>query len=201
MMDLFADDEVEDYELKNNNDPNQFLKYESDPIPLDGSRNSMDITSIEALEELAELNPNLILPHLLPLNEKLSPPRGTTHDIFNKEGIQLMHVQMPNTLPAIDRELEIGESENKTDKKVYEPSKLEFLPSGQLGKLRIHKSGKIMLHIDGHEFNFLRGNGSTCNQQVACHLEQNNEFLFLGNLHNRFVVSPNLSCLGANQHT
>ncbi|BAM39832.1 conserved hypothetical protein [Theileria orientalis strain Shintoku] len=213
MLDLFADDEDEkgeDSKTEPTTETDQ--KPEEDSTTLDSCRDAVDITSIEALEELAELNPDLLLPYILPLNKKfttfsyvfIQETHESVHDIFNKEGVQFIHVQMPNTLPSLNKQVETNdhlENGQLVTNTVYQSSKIECLPSGKLGKLRIHKSGKINLHIDGHEFNFTKGSSSTCKQQVCCHLEKNNEFLFLGNFHNRFVVSPDLSDLSANHYT
>ncbi|UKJ90145.1 hypothetical protein MACJ_001076 [Theileria orientalis] len=205
MLDLFADDEdekEEDSRTEPTIETDQ--KPEEDLTSLDSCKDAVDITSIEALEELAELNPDLLLPYILPLNKKFTETHENVHDIFNKEGVQFIHVQMPKTLPSLNKQIETKdhiENGQTVTNRVYQSSKIECLPSGKLGKLRIHKSGKIKLHIDRHEFNFTKGSGSTCKQQVCCHLEKNNEFLFLGNFHNRFVVSPDLSDLSTNHYT
>lgn len=123
-----------------------------------------------------------------------------------------MHIQMPSALPHLDKERTLqsdqqgvqtslntrstlsttqdGAIDMPEEFLIYQTSRMSCLPSGRMGKIRIHKSGKIKLHVGDHVFNFAPGNNVSCKQQVGCLLEENDEFLFLGNYHKKFVVSP-----------
>lgn len=175
----------------------------------------IDLYSQWAMLNVAESNHSLLLPTILPDGTQSQRESGTPAEFFSTPGIHFVHIQMPNAMPHLDKERTLQEcdtgmknersaqhtlsssqialAEGPDDPPIYQTSKVSSLPSGRLGKIRIHKSGKIKLHVGNHVFNFAPGNKVSCKQQVGCLMEENNEFLFLGNYRRKFVVSPDFS--------
>ncbi|AFZ78998.1 hypothetical protein BEWA_018430 [Theileria equi strain WA] len=200
ILDLFANDDIEEDNCPGdtrNLERQEEVHYEHQTF--DVCEDSIDIFSSGALEKLAELNPNLILPYVLPLKPLKLDKGGKPSNLFSKLGQHFIHIQMPFVLPALRREPCPKGNEptcpEEVNTEIYQSSRLDCLPSGRLGKLRVHKSGKMVLQIDGHSFVFSQGNKLTCKQRVCCYLEENNEFAFLGELNRRFVASPDFTNL------
>lgn len=181
----------------------------------------IDLYGRWALLDVAESSKSVLLPTILPEPENSQPTERSTMEFFNTPGTQFMYIQMPNAMPHLDKERTLHErgscfrnkaataaadpqskkglSEGPNDPSIYQTSKVGCLPSGKLGKMRIHKSGKIKLHVGNHVFNFMAGNTVSCKQQVGCFLPENNEFLFLGNYRKKFVAFLDLGDLRPQQ--
>ncbi|CDR93874.1 hypothetical protein, conserved [Babesia bigemina] len=193
------------------------LKLELPAVKTDDpnqDEDGIDICSSEALLELAESNPSLLIPSVLPEPKEIRAEESSVMEFFNTPGTHFMHIQMPNAMPHLDKERTLQEDpaartdgssaesspcstppEEPDEPQIYQTSRVDCLPSGRLGRLRIHRSGKIQLHVGGHVFNFTQGSRVSCKQQVGCLLEENDEFLFLGNYRKKFVVSPDFSAM------
>eukprot|EP01068_Selenidium_serpulae_P003442 Selendium_serpulae@DN3064_c0_g1_i1.p1 len=118
-------------------------------------------------------------------------------------------MQLPKGLPALDTEAMKDKAadgaqqadapsasrsaESSPRNSRYRPSRLEELPDGRLGKIQIHQSGKVKLKMGNHVFDV--NQGSECNfaQEVGCHLESNNEFIFLGKCSRRIMLVPDIA--------
>ncbi|ORM41814.1 Structural maintenance of chromosomes protein 4 [Babesia sp. Xinjiang] len=174
----------------------------------------IDICSSEALLGIVAKDPKALIPTILPGPIDSRVVESSIVEFFSTPGTHFMHIQMPNVMPCLDkdrtlRETKPGPRERFSSKRIvqhaisddpegsftYRTSRIGSLPSGRMGRLRIHRSGRIRLHIGGHVFNFARGNRLTCKHQVGCFLDENDEFLFLGNYRKKFVVSPDFQTM------
>ncbi|GBE60957.1 chromosome condensation protein [Babesia ovata] len=219
MENLFSDDESPEADSKDSGPLELMPDLKLEPPAMktdneDQDDDGIDICSSAALLELAESNPALLIPSVLPEPKEIRAAESSVMEFFNTPGTHFMHIQMPNAMPHLDKERTLHEdtanrrdgrfAENTSrhathqapeDPQIYQTSRVDCLPSGRLGKLRIHRSGKIQLHVGGHVFNFAQGSRVSCKQQVGCLLEENDEFLFLGNYRKKFVVSPDFSAM------
>ncbi|GIX63554.1 chromosome condensation protein [Babesia caballi] len=135
-------------------------------------------------------------------------------EFLSTPGTHFVHIQMPNAMPNLDKERTLrgdagarggrcsehllkreAASEAPEESQIYQTSRVGSLPSGRLGRLRVHRSGKIKLHLGEHVFNFAAGNSVSCKQRVGCLLEENDEFMFLGDYRKKFVVSPDFTAM------
>lgn len=66
------------------------------------------------------------------------------------------------------------------------------VPSGKVGKLRVHKSGKITLQLGGITFDVSKGTSSTCMQKVVGLDTNEGNLCILGDIQRKFIVSPDL---------
>lgn len=64
------------------------------------------------------------------------------------------------------------------------------IPDGQLGTIKIHKSGKHVLHVGNTQFLVKEGQKVNFRTEVACVCPGENEIIFLGQAEKRLVVTP-----------
>ncbi|GFE55088.1 DNA-directed RNA polymerase III subunit, putative [Babesia ovis] len=227
MENLFDDDDSPQEETVDVHNPAGNLEiypaFPSEPsamssIKTDGVDEGIDLCSTDVLLDIVDNNPTALIPRVLPGAMDKRVPESSIMEFFSTPGTHFMHIQMPNAMPGLDKDRTLqkyatGTRETYRSRQVEQPSnaqasedplsyntsRLPSLPSGKLGRIRIHRSGKIRLHVGDHVFNFSHGNRLTCKHQVGCLLEENNEFLFLGNYRKKFVVSPDFEAMWKHQ--
>mmetsp|Transcript_23673 Transcript_23673/g.55223 ORF Transcript_23673/g.55223 Transcript_23673/m.55223 type:complete len:318 (-) Transcript_23673:132-1085(-) len=100
---------------------------------------------------------------------------------------QIIFIQLPACLPELqDPDDEVrrdGGDEDKT---------LNRLPDGILGKLRIHKSGKVRLDVSGVPFCVDQGCETYFQQDLVCVCPLANEMVNVGPIKQRMVVTPDI---------
>ena len=99
---------------------------------------------------------------------------------------RLFLLQMPKTNP-LKRE---GEGEDPT----------HYLPSGKIGKLRVHKSGRLSMKIGEYIYDVERGTHSMFSQELAGVDKESNQIHFLDTNIPKFVATPNYSYLLNNKY-
>lgn len=67
------------------------------------------------------------------------------------------------------------------------------IPDGRIGTLKIHKSGKAVLHVGSTQLSVTRGQETMFRSEVACVCPAEDEIIFLGEVTKRLVVSPVIS--------
>ena len=67
------------------------------------------------------------------------------------------------------------------------------IPDGRIGTLKIHKSGKAVLHVGSTQLSVTRGQDTMFRSEVACVCPAEDEIIFLGEVTKRLVVSPLIS--------
>eukprot|EP00923_Selenidium_pygospionis_P058443 GHVN01102560.1.p1 GENE.GHVN01102560.1~~GHVN01102560.1.p1 ORF type:complete len:255 (+),score=58.29 GHVN01102560.1:578-1342(+) len=134
------------------------------------------------------------------------PPDEETEDL----GRVWFLLQFPKALPALDSEaMQQAETEKyegmkgKQEKQnspksppsalPYQRSSLNSLPEGKMGKVVIHKSGKVRMRVGSHVFDVNQGSDCDFAQEAGCLLPDNNEFVFLGRCSRRMIVVPDVS--------
>uniref|UniRef100_A0A0G4HGJ6 DNA-directed RNA polymerase III subunit RPC4 n=1 Tax=Chromera velia CCMP2878 TaxID=1169474 RepID=A0A0G4HGJ6_9ALVE len=144
-----------------------------------------------------------------------------TRDEEDEDGDLMMVVQLPSVLPSVilrapkdkekdnlnssGREGGAGEEKENKDRSGaasaaasralddYRPSRIEDIPPGKLGTLRVHKSGKARLQLGSHLFRVDAGSDVHFAQDVACLLTE--ELVVLGRPTKRMVVTPDVESI------
>eukprot|EP00933_Yihiella_yeosuensis_P014478 TRINITY_DN12974_c2_g1_i1.p1 TRINITY_DN12974_c2_g1~~TRINITY_DN12974_c2_g1_i1.p1 ORF type:complete len:360 (+),score=92.42 TRINITY_DN12974_c2_g1_i1:43-1122(+) len=102
-------------------------------------------------------------------------------------------IQLPSVLPELanpDEEL-IREHDDAATSAGAGATITRF-PDGKLGKLRIYKSGKVRMEIGGVSFCVDQGADTFFRQDLALVCPLANEFINLGEINNRLVLTPDL---------
>lgn len=99
----------------------------------------------------------------------------------------LFLVQLPAVLPAMDDPQEDVSSGVGAD--------INRMPDGRLGKLKIHRSGRVTMDIGGINFDVDQGCQTHFQQDIACVCPEAKEVIFLGQVHKRVVLSPDVDSL------
>lgn len=69
------------------------------------------------------------------------------------------------------------------------------MPDGCLGKLKIHKSGKVRMEIAGVQYCVDQGATSFFQQELSCVCPEAKELISLGSIQNRVVLTPDVHAL------
>lgn len=108
---------------------------------------------------------------------------------------QFFCVQLPATLPKGDVDQDVDMGDNIT-------SGIDKFPSGQIGKMRVYKSGKVEFVMGSDEraqknlvFNVDQGAETHFDQQLACVCGSENEVMFLGSVPKRIIVTPDIDAM------
>lgn len=64
------------------------------------------------------------------------------------------------------------------------------IPDGRIGTLKVHRSGKTVLHVGDTQFIVSEGQSVNFRSEVACLCPGEDEIIFLGEAAKRLVVSP-----------
>lgn len=108
---------------------------------------------------------------------------------------QVFLLQMPAILPSLlDPEEEV-KRDDVGGQTSGPGSNISRLPDGRLGKLRIHKSGKVVMDIGGLPFCVNQGSDTFFSQDLACVCPLANEMISLGRISKRMVVSPDVDAM------
>ena len=109
---------------------------------------------------------------------------------------RLFVVQLPPVLPKTMQKQDevdyrdVGLSAKKAPVTRTQGCPLEWLPEGQVGKMRIHKSGKVSMEVNGVRFIVQPGTKCSFAQQVAVIDVEKESFTVLGNVRNTMLVVP-----------
>lgn len=146
------------------------------------------------------------IPLTLPFfkNEEKKKEKKIRNMFLDSENF-FFNVQLPNMLPStLEQEVNNEQKQPNNEKTVnwernkefknttYKLSNVNSLPSGKFAKLIIYKNKKIKMKIGDILFDVDEGSTCTFSQEVACHIKDNSEFLFLGNCDRKIVVTPNI---------
>jgi len=72
---------------------------------------------------------------------------------------------------------------------------LSRLPDGKIGKLKIHKSGKVRMEIAGLPFCVDQGSAIFFQQELGCICPLAKEYVNLGAVQSRVVLTPDVAAL------
>jgi len=104
-------------------------------------------------------------------------------------------VQFPSILPELVDPSEEIQREQEDDASAGAGASITRLPDGLLGKLRIHKSGKVRMEIGGVPFCLDPGSATFFHQELACVCPLANEIVNLGPIRNRVVATPDIDAM------
>mmetsp|Transcript_24999 Transcript_24999/g.58161 ORF Transcript_24999/g.58161 Transcript_24999/m.58161 type:complete len:333 (-) Transcript_24999:32-1030(-) len=104
-------------------------------------------------------------------------------------------MQLPSVLPGLLDPLEEVRREQEDAASAGVGAGITRLPDGLLGKLRIHKSGKVRMEIGGIPFCVDQGCDTFFQQDLACVCPLANEVIDLGPIHKRMVLTPDVDTM------
>jgi hypothetical protein len=67
------------------------------------------------------------------------------------------------------------------------------IPDGRIGTLKVHKSGKVVLHVGSTTFDVTEGQNVNFRTEIACVCPAESEIIFLGDSGKRLIVTPTIS--------
>mmetsp|Transcript_11266 Transcript_11266/g.39954 ORF Transcript_11266/g.39954 Transcript_11266/m.39954 type:complete len:358 (-) Transcript_11266:116-1189(-) len=109
-------------------------------------------------------------------------------------------IQLPSVLPElVDATEEIGREDGEdapasSSGAALAPT-LARLPDGKIGKLKIYKSGKVRMEIGGVPFCVDQGAQTFFQQEIGCVCPLAKEYVNLGSIQNRVVLTPDVGAL------
>jgi hypothetical protein len=95
---------------------------------------------------------------------------------------ELFTLQLPSLLPPMQPS--------------GQPLPISDLPNGQVGVLRLYKSGKVTLVVGALEYNVDQGISPAFFQEVVCLDSDQNELIALGQPRSTLTATPDLRALG-----
>uniref|UniRef100_A0A7S4Q699 DNA-directed RNA polymerase III subunit RPC4 n=1 Tax=Alexandrium monilatum TaxID=311494 RepID=A0A7S4Q699_9DINO len=104
-------------------------------------------------------------------------------------------MQLPSVLPELLDPLEEVQREQEDAASAGVGAGITRLPDGLLGKLRIHKSGKVRMEFGGLPFCVDQGSDTFFRQDLACVCPLANEVIDLGPIRKRMVLTPDVDAL------
>jgi DNA-directed RNA polymerase III subunit RPC4 len=138
----------------------------------------------------------------------ISEPNQMVTDTGLVKGDEFMLIQLPSVFPTMVP-LGAGEPTSQTAQPKRRGAKppgsplqqpkappkvtgtaFSEIPDGRIGTLKIHKSGKTVLHVGETQFVVSEGQSVNFRSEVACLCPGENEIIFLGEAAKRLVVSP-----------
>merc|ERR1711920_402112 len=110
---------------------------------------------------------------------------------------QCFLMQLPTVLPELLDQWQEVQREHEDAATAGAGSTITRLPDGQLGKLRIYKSGKVVMEIGGMPFCVDQGCESSFRQDLACVCPEAKEMTSLGKIEKRVVLTPDIDAMVA----
>mmetsp|Transcript_75595 Transcript_75595/g.162060 ORF Transcript_75595/g.162060 Transcript_75595/m.162060 type:complete len:333 (+) Transcript_75595:115-1113(+) len=104
-------------------------------------------------------------------------------------------IQLPSVLPELLDPLEEVRREQEDGVMVGAGHSITRLPDGLMGKLRIHKSGKVVMEIGGLPFCVDQGCDTFFRQDLACVCPLAGEVVQLGSIKKRMVLTPDVEAM------
>jgi len=103
---------------------------------------------------------------------------------------QYFLMQLPAVLPECTDPVDDGAAGDAAD-----AACISRYPDGKIGKLRIHKSGKVIMDIGGLPFCVDQGCTTFFRQDIACVNPHAQEFIDLGPITKRMVLTPDFDTI------
>lgn len=104
-------------------------------------------------------------------------------------------LQLPSILPELTDPDEEVKREGEDAASAGAGSTITRLPDGALGKLKIHKSGKVRMEIGGLPFCVDQGSATFFKQELMCVCPLAKEIVNLGDIQNKVVLTPDLDAM------
>lgn len=113
----------------------------------------------------------------------------------------ILLLQLPSVLPEVLDPMEEVHREQEDAASAGAGTSITRLPDGMIGKLKIHKSGKVRMEIGGLPFCVDPGSATFFHQELACVCPLAKEIVNLGSIQNRVVLTPDIDAmLNAAEH-
>jgi len=104
-------------------------------------------------------------------------------------------LQLPAVLPELADPLEEVTRSEETETSAGAGATITRYPDGLLGKMRIHKSGRVRMEIGGLPFCVDQGSETFFQQDLACVCPLANEIINLGPIHKRMILTPDVDAI------
>ncbi|GLT39827.1 hypothetical protein SLA2020_139960 [Shorea laevis] len=122
--------------------------------------------------------------------------------LLDSQEPKLLFLQLPKKLP-FDKLSESRKGKEKVDSSalperseaVKKRSDLEELPAGYIGKMLVHKSGKIKMKLGEIPYDVFPGSPTVFAQNVAAINTEEKQFCIIGSLDKRAVIAPDIDSI------
>ncbi|KMS98899.1 hypothetical protein BVRB_3g067900 isoform B [Beta vulgaris subsp. vulgaris] len=102
------------------------------------------------------------------------------------EETRLMFLQLPNSLPSINR------SATAEGEQIEQGYSLNDLPPGYMGKMRVYNSGAVKLKLGETQYDVSPGSTISDVQEVVAVNTEKKEFVSVGDLDKRMIITPDV---------
>uniref|UniRef100_A0A7S4PM54 DNA-directed RNA polymerase III subunit RPC4 n=1 Tax=Guillardia theta TaxID=55529 RepID=A0A7S4PM54_GUITH len=182
-------------------------KFLEDPLALSAHSESM-MEQLDADDQphniwaVAKEAVNVDAPnhHCFAAGSILSPTRQDG----SKAEDRLLLLQLPHTFPFVKDSMEVDQHEFQDDidsdglSKPSVKNPLRDQPSGRMGKIRIHQSGKVTLRLGEVNYKIAEAAQSNFLQQVVATKDSSDDMFHLGDIFAKLNVIPDLESLLGN---
>merc|ERR1712087_712595 len=110
---------------------------------------------------------------------------------------QCFLMQLPTVLPELLDQRHEVQREQEDAGTAGAGASITRLPDGLLGKLRIYKSGKVVMEVGGLPFCVDQGCELSFRQDLACVCPEAKEMTSLGKIEKRMVLTPDIDAMVA----
>jgi hypothetical protein len=138
-------------------------------VPFEGTLEKVETELVIGEDELVLVQLPHLLPTLIPPVVETSPSHPTGRRRGPKSAVAVPAVSSITGTPFTE------------------------IPDGRIGTLKVHKSGKTVLHIGSTQFDVSEGQHVNFRSEVACVCPAEGEIIFLGEAGKRLIVSPTIS--------
>lgn len=171
----------------------------------------IDLEGNEGVSITSAKNDDRCFPIRMPFSQNIPTSSSTAADTITLSNDELMLIQLPSLFPT----LVSGENVRDTVEKPSSASvgnkrghkhtssapkpistkqvvgtPFSEIPDGQIGTIKIHQSGKHVLHVGKTQFVIKEGQNVNFRTEVACVCPGEDEIIFLGQSEKRLVVTP-----------
>ncbi|ODV85619.1 hypothetical protein CANARDRAFT_28379 [[Candida] arabinofermentans NRRL YB-2248] len=122
------------------------------------------------------------MPSLLPTFES---PSSSSSSTSSSSSIKVKKEQTTINLDDIEEE-----GEEKKKNKDNDNDNVNVKPSGQIGTLRYHKSGKVTMLIGNVVMDITRGGSTKLKQNIILVNDENQECIYLGDVDEKIIATP-----------
>ena len=171
----------------------------------------IDLEGNEGVSITSAKNDDRCFPIRMPFSQNIPTSSATPDDTITLSNDELMLIQLPSLFPTlvsgenmrdtVEKPSSTSGGNKRGQKQTSSAPKqisakqvigtpFSEIPDGQIGTIKIHKSGKHVLHVGKTRFVIKEGQNVNFRTEVACVCPGEDEIIFLGQSEKRLVVTP-----------